>query len=166
MAQAEGREGGQVQGGGENVTRASFRTTAQLHGKTATGIEVPPGIVASLGAGQRPAVRVTVNGYTYRSTVAVMGGAFLIGISAEHRKGSGVSAGDEIDVELELDTAPREVTVPADLAEALDREPAARKRFDSLSYSHKQQHVLAVEGAKTAETRQRRISKAIGMLAE
>jgi hypothetical protein len=124
-------------------------------------MQVPAEVVAALGAGKRPAVRVTINGYTYRSTVATMGGELLLPVSAEVRAGAGVAAGDEVGVEVELDTAPREVTVPPDFAAALDAEPAARQHFDSLSYSNKRYHVLAIEGAKAAETRQRRIAKAV-----
>ena len=130
-------------------------------GTTATGMQVPAEVVAALGAGKRPAVRVTINGYTYRSTVATMGGKLLLPVSAEVRAGAGVAAGDEVEVQVELDTAPREVTVPVDFAAALDAEPAARQAFDSLSYSNKRYHVLAIEGAKAAETRQRRIAKAV-----
>jgi hypothetical protein len=138
-----------------------FQTTVLQARKTATGIEVPPDIVEALGSGKKPPVRVTINGYTYRSTVAVMGGVFMISVSAENRQAAGVAAGDEVEVDLELDTEPRVVTVPADLAEALDAHPAARQKFDRLSYSHQLQHVLAVEGAKAADTRQRRISKMV-----
>ena len=106
-----------------------FRTILEATGKTTTGIVVPPELVEELGAGKRPPVRVTINGYTYRNTVAAMGGAFWVGVSAEHRAGAGVAAGDHIEVELELDTAPREVTVPPDLADALDRDPAAKQFF-------------------------------------
>ncbi|HEV8653240.1 MAG TPA: YdeI/OmpD-associated family protein [Actinomycetes bacterium] len=141
-----------------------FRTTIQQGGKTATGIQVPEEVVEALGSGKRPAVRVTINGYTYRSTVAVLGGVYMVGVSAENRAGAGVAGGDEVDVEMELDTAPREVTVPADFAAALDAEPAARRTFDSLSYSNKSWHVLQVAGAKTDETRQRRIAKSVGIL--
>ena len=143
-----------------------FRTTLEQGGKTATGIRVPPEVVEALGAGRRPAVRVTINGHTYRSTVAVMGGAFMVGVSAENRAAARVSGGDEIDVDLELDVAPRVLTVPDDFAVALDAEPAARRFFDGLSYSNRQWHVLSVEGAKTAETRQRRIVKSVEMLRE
>ena len=141
-----------------------FPVTLQLAGKTATGFEVPAEIVSALGAGKRPPVKVTIGKHTYRSTIAPMGGVFMIGVSAENRQAAGVAAGDRVEVDLELDTEPREVTVPADFAAALDREPAAKQRFESLSYSHKREHVMAVEGAKTDETRQRRISKAITML--
>ena len=143
-----------------------FRTTILAGGKTATGIRVPPEVVAALGSSRKPAVSVTINGYTYRSTVATMDGEFMIGVSAANRAGAGVSAGDEVDVDLELDTAPREVTVPPDFAAALDRDPAARQTFDGLSYSNKSWHVLSIEGAKTEETRQRRIAKSVEALHE
>ena len=143
-----------------------FRATVLQTGKTTTGIEVPPEIVEALGRGKRPAVTVTINEYTYRNTVAVMGGVYMIGISAEHRTGTGVKGGDEIDVDLALDTAPREVNVPADFAAALDADPDARRTFDALSYSNRSWHTLQVEGAKTGETRQRRIAKSIEALRE
>jgi hypothetical protein len=141
-----------------------FRTTIQQSGKTATGIQVPDEVVEALGSGRRPAVKVTINGYTYRNTVAVIGGVYMVGVSAEHRAGAGVEGGDEVDVDVELDTAPREVAVPADFAAALDAEPNARRTFDGLSYSNKSWHVLQVTGAKTDETRQRRIAKSVDLL--
>jgi hypothetical protein len=143
-----------------------FHATLELAGKTATGFRVPPEVVEALGRGKRPPVLVTINGHTYRNTVAVMGGVFMIGVSAEHRAAAGVQAGDELEIDIELDTAPREVTIPADFAAALDADANARQAFDRLSYSHKQQHVLAIEQAKTAETRQRRIDKSISTLRE
>ena len=138
-----------------------FRTTIELGGKTATGFEVPADVVAALGSHKRPSVRVTIGGYTYRSTVAVMGGRYLIPLSAENRAGAGVAAGDEVEVGLVLDDAPREVEVPADLAAALDAEPGARARFDGLSYTNRKEIVRSVEEAKAAETRRRRIEKAV-----
>lgn len=143
-----------------------FRTTVELGGKTATGIRVPPEVVVALGSGKKPAVRVTINGYTYRSTIAVYGGEFLLPVSAEVRERAGVAAGDEIEVVVELDTEPREVVVPHDLAAALDADAAARQFFDSLSYSNKRRVVLGIEDAKTAETRQRRIVKSVEKLRE
>jgi Bacteriocin-protection, YdeI or OmpD-Associated/Domain of unknown function (DUF1905) len=143
-----------------------FRTTLVQTDKTATGFRVPDDAVALLGAGRRPKVLVTINGYTYRNSVAVMGGESWIGVSAEHRAGAGVKGGDELDIDLELDTAPREVTVPADFAAALDAEPAARQTFDSLSYSNRSWHVLSIEGAKSEETRKRRIEKSVAALKE
>jgi Bacteriocin-protection, YdeI or OmpD-Associated/Domain of unknown function (DUF1905) len=141
-----------------------FRAALELHGKTATGLQVPEEIVTALGSSRRPAVRVTINGYSYRSSVVSMGGVFLLGVSAENRAGAGVSAGDVLDVDLGLDTAPREVAVPADFAAALDAEPRARTAFEALSYSNKRRVVTAIEGAKTEETRQRRIAKSVATL--
>ena len=143
-----------------------FRTTILQGDKTATGIRVPDEIVEALGSGKRPAVTVTINGFTYRNTVAVMGGQYMIGVSAENRAGAGVKGGDEVDVDIELDTAPRVVSVPADFAAALDAEPDARHTFDGLSNSNKGWHVLQVEGAKSDETRQRRIAKSVATLRE
>ena len=143
-----------------------FRTTLLQNDKTATGFRVPDDVVEALGKGKRPPVRVTINGYTYRSTVAVMGGAYMLGVSAENRAGAGVKGGGEIDVELELDTSPREVSVPADFAAALDAETSAKRTFDSLSNSNKSWHVLQIEGAKSDETRQRRIAKSVEALRE
>ncbi len=141
-----------------------FRTTVLLGGKTATGFVVPDEVVAALDAGKRPAVTVTINGYSYPSTVARMGGQFLLPLAAEHRLATGQSAGDEIEVDVELDTAPREVVVPPDFAQALDAEPPARAFFDGLSYSQQRWFVLSVESAKTAATRQRRVDAALDRL--
>jgi len=141
-----------------------FATTILQTGKTTTGIQVPDEVVEALGGGRRPAVKVTVNGYSYRSTVAVMGGTPMVSLSAEHRAAAGLVGGDQVEVDLELDTTPREVTVPPDLAAALDAEPAARRTFDALSYSNKSWHVLQVTGAKTDETRQRRIARSVDTL--
>lgn len=143
-----------------------FQATLQLSGKTATGFEVPEDVVTALGASKRPPVRVTINGYTYRNTVATMAGTFMIGVAANHREAAGVSAGDVVEVELELDTEPREIEPPADFVEALDAEPEAKAFFDGLSYSSKRWHVESVEGAKKPETRQRRIEKSVGLLRE
>ena len=141
-----------------------FHTTILQSDKTATGIHIPDEVVEALGSGKRPAIKVTINGFTYRSTVAVMGGAYMVGVSAENRAGARVAGGDEVDVDIELDTAPREITVPADFAAALDAEPAARRTFDALSYSNKSWHMYQITGAKTDETRQRRITKSIDAL--
>jgi hypothetical protein len=141
-----------------------FSAVLQLHGKTATGFEVPAEMVAALGAGKRPPVRVTIGRHTYRSTVAVMGGVFLVGVSAENRAAAGVKAGDAVDVDIELDTDKREVEVPDDFATALTADRVAGQTFAKMSYSHQRQHVLAIDDAKTEATRQRRIAKAIEML--
>jgi len=138
-----------------------FRTTILSAGKTAAGIQVPVEVLDALGTSRKPAVKVTINGFTYRSTVATMDGRFMIGVSNEVRKAAGVAAGEDVDVELELDTEPREVVVPADLASALAAEPAARTFFDGLSYSNKRRIVEPIADAKTAETRQRRIDSSV-----
>jgi len=141
-----------------------FATTVEAAGKTATGLPVPADVVEALAAGKRPAVRVTVGGHTYRSTVAPRGGRFLVPLSGENRAAAGVAAGDAVEVELEVDTEPREVAVPADLAAALAGDEPARAAFERLAYSHQLRHVLAVEGAKAAETRQRRIATTLERL--
>jgi Domain of unknown function (DUF1905)/Bacteriocin-protection, YdeI or OmpD-Associated len=143
-----------------------FRATVQLGGKTATGIEVPPELVRALGPSRRPPVRATIAGYTYRSSVASMRGRFMLPVSAAVRQGAGVAAGDEVDVELALDTEPREVTLPPDFASVLHGDARATRFFDGLSYSNKQRHVLAIESAKTPETRRRRTAKAVAALRE
>lgn len=141
-----------------------FRTTVLLHGKSATGIEVPADVVEALGPGKRPKVTVTINGHSYRSSVGVMGGVSLIPISADVRATAGVAPGDEIEVDVEPDTGPRVVEVPADFAAALDQVPAARAAFGKLSYSGQQRYVLGIGQAKTPETRQRRVEKAVAEL--
>ena len=143
-----------------------FRTTILQAGKTATGIRVPDEVVEALGKGKRPPVRVTINGFTYRSTVAVMGSDYMVGVNAENRASARVAGGDEVDVDIELDTAPREVILPADFAAALNADANARRTFDALSPSNKGWHVSSVEGAKTDETRQRRIAKQVEALGE
>lgn len=143
-----------------------FRTTVLQTGKNTAGMEIPPAIVEGLGAGKRPPVTVTVKGFTYRSTVAVMGGVYMVGLSGERRAAAGVRGGDVVDVDIELDTAPRELAIPPDFAAALQAEPAARKTFDALSYSNKSWHTLQIEGAKTDETRARRIARSIDILKE
>ncbi len=143
-----------------------FRGTITLNGKTATGIEVPADVVEALGSGKRPKVRVTIAGYTYRSSVAPYTGMFMIPLAAVHREAAGVAAGDEVDVELEIDAAPREVTVPPDFATALGAEPKAQRFFDGLSYSQRRWFVEGIEAAKKPETRRRRIDSAVKRLKE
>lgn len=143
-----------------------FRTTILQTGGTAMGFEIPDEVVASLGAGKRPPVTVTINGYTYRNTVAVMGGKYMIGVSSEHRGPARVKGGDEVDIDLELDTAPRTIEVPPELATALDADPAAKATFEKLSYSNKSWHTLQVTGTNNPETRTRRIEKSIAALRE
>ena len=138
-----------------------FRATVLQGMKTATGIQVPDAIVEALGGGKRARVAVTLNGYTYRSSLAVMGGRCMVGVSADVRAASGVKGGDELEAEIVLDTAVREVEVPAELAAALAADLAATATFESLSYSNKRRHALSVESAKTPETLARRVEKAM-----
>jgi Bacteriocin-protection, YdeI or OmpD-Associated/Domain of unknown function (DUF1905) len=141
-----------------------LRVELEQNGKTAVGFALPEETVLSLGKGKRPPVTVTINGYTYRSTVAPMGGRYLVGVSAENRAGAGVVGGQTVDIDLELDTAERTVELPDDFAAALDADPAARQTFDALSNSNKGWHVSSIKGAKSEETRQRRIEKSIAAL--
>lgn len=141
-----------------------FSTTLSQTGANTTGIEVPPAIVEELGGGGKPKVVVTLNGYTYRSSVAKVGGVYLISVSADIRSKTGLNGGNPIEVTLELDNAPREVSLPEDFAAAMAAAPAAKAKFETLSFSNQNRHVLSVEGAKTEETRQKRIAKAIDEL--
>ncbi len=140
-----------------------FRTKILPAGKTAAGIEVPAKVVAALGSSKRPPVRATINGFTYRSTVAVMGGKFMLGVSNEVRKSAGVAAGETVDIDLDLDTEAREVPIPPDFAAALARNPKATKFFEGLSYSKKLRLVTPID-VKDAETRKRRISDTVARL--
>ena len=141
-----------------------FRATLETNGRTATGIEVPTSVVDALAAGKRPPVRVTLHEHTYRTTVARMGGRFLVPVSAEVRRAAGVTAGDELDVGIELDDAPRTVDVPADLAAALAEAPAAAQAWEKLAYTHQKEWARSVEDAKKPETRARRIAAAVEAL--
>ncbi|REK75012.1 YdeI/OmpD-associated family protein [Paenibacillus paeoniae] len=143
-----------------------FRTEIILGGKTATGFEVPREVVEAMGPTKKPRVVVKIGDYTYRSTVAVMDGKFMLPLSAENRQGAGVAAGDQVEVELTLDTEPREIVVPHDLAAALAQEEAAASFFAGLNYSNKNRIVYQIGQAKTAETRERRIHKAVESLKE
>jgi hypothetical protein len=148
-----------------DAKKVSFNTTILQLGNN-TGINVPDEVVEKLGAGKKPPVIVTVNDYTYRNTIAVMGGKFMIGVSADIRSKTGIKGGDKVKVTLELDTKPREVEVPADFQRLLDKNSKARQFFETLSYSNKQRYVLPLGQAKTEETRQRRMEKAINDLIE
>jgi hypothetical protein len=141
-----------------------FRATVDLHGTTATGIEVPADVVAELTSGKRPKVTVTIGPHSYRTTVALMGGRYLIPLSAENRNAARLSAGDEVDVDLALDAAPRVVDVPDDLAAAIAGVPAAQATFDQLAFSHRKEWVRWVTEAKKPETRQTRITKTVEAL--
>lgn len=141
-----------------------FTTTIELAGRTATGIPVPEEVVLGLGRGKRVPVTVTLGGHSYRSTIAAYNGVYMLPLAAEHREAAGVAAGQEVEVDLEVDDAPRVVDVPEDLASALAGDEAARAAFQRLSYSNKRRIVLSVEGAKAAETRARRIDRAVAEL--
>ena len=143
--------------------RVKFTTTLELAGKTATGMVVPDELVEKLGAGRGPPVKVTIRGYTYPNTIAVMGGRYMIGVSAEHRTGAGVAAGDKVEVTLELDAQPRTVDVPADLAKAL-KAAGVRDAFDRLAFTYRKEHARSVEEAKKPETRARRVEKIVESL--
>ena len=141
-----------------------FRTKVLLSGKTATGVEVPAKVVEGLGSTKRPLVRVTINGYTYRSAIAVMGGTYMLGISDEVRRNAHVAAGDNVDIDIELDTQARDVEVPPELAKALAKDAKARKYFESLSYSGKYRLAGPIANGKTPETRERNLAKAMEQL--
>ena len=134
-----------------------FRTVIEQSGATATGIPVPEEVVASLGPGKRHAITVTINGHSYRSSVAPYRGKYMIALSADNRDKAGVAGGDEVEVTIELDDQPRTVEEPAVLTAALDADPEARAAFDKLSFSNQRRHVLAVDGAKSDGTRVRRV---------
>ena len=142
----------------------TFHTTLISGGGNTTGIEIPEEVVLGLGRGKRVPVVVTVNGYTFRNTTAFMGGQYLVGVSAAHRAASGLTAGDPIEVTLEVDDAPRVVEVPPELAEALAGDAIASAAWAKLSYSHQRQHVEPIADAKSPETRARRVAKTIGAL--
>jgi bifunctional DNA-binding transcriptional regulator/antitoxin component of YhaV-PrlF toxin-antitoxin module len=142
-----------------------FKTAImQADGMDATGIVVPDAVVEKLASGKRPKVAVTLNGYTYRSTVAVMGGQFMLPLAKAHREAAGVKPGQKVEITLELDTAPREVEIPKDFAAAL-KKAGLRAAFDKLAFTHRKEHIRAIEEAKAAETRARRIDKALAMVA-
>jgi uncharacterized protein YdeI (YjbR/CyaY-like superfamily) len=117
--------------------------------------------VDALGSTKRPLVSVTINGYTYRSAIAPMGGVYMLGISEEVRNAAHVKAGDTVDVDLELDTKPRDVEVPLELAKALAKDAKAKKYFESLSYSGKYRLAAPIANGKSAETRERNLAKAM-----
>ena len=144
----------------------TFKTTLmQATDVNATGIRIPSEIIEQLGAGKKPRVKVTINGsYTYSITVAVMGTAYMIGFSAEHRKASGLKPGQEIEVNIELDTAPQIIEVPDDLAAALAEKPGARAAFDASAPSARKEFVRQVNEAKAADTRARRVAKIVEKL--
>lgn len=139
--------------------KTTFSTRVKASGNN-TGIEVPAQNMAELGSKKTPTVRVSLSGYTYSSTVAVLSGRFMIPLSAAHRQASGLKAGDPVEVTLELDSEPRTVEVPPDLRAALSQ-AGLNERFDGLAFSKRKEFVRQVEEAKTQETRERRIAKVV-----
>lgn len=138
-----------------------FQGVLQLHGKTATGFEVPAEVLDRLGGGRRPPVRVTLNGHTYRTSIGSMGGRSLLPVSAEVRRRAGIAAGDEVDVEVVIDTEERTVEVPEDLDAALAGNPVAAAAFGRLSHSVRSRFALAIEQARSPDTRRRRVERAV-----
>jgi hypothetical protein len=147
---------------GDEQEGVTFETTLRASGNN-TGIPVPGEVIEQLRRGKRPPVLVSVNGYDYRSTVAVMGGQYLIGLSAAVRAATGLEGGDPISVTLKVADSPREVDVPDDFAAAMDGQEPARQFFDLLPNSLQRYHVDNINAAKTPETRERRINKAVGV---
>jgi hypothetical protein len=131
--------------------------------KNTAGIVVPAGIVEALGKGKKPPVRVTVSGYTYRSTVATMGGRFLIALSAENREAADVEGHKEVRIRLELDMEPRNTPPPNDLKAALAK-ARLLEALEKAAHSGRKEFVRQVEDVRTAETRERHISKVVAAL--
>jgi len=148
--------------------KGEMRITAELlaTGGNTAGFQIPEATVGELGGGNRPKVVVTVNGYSFRTSIARMGGSFWLGVSADRRTEAGIKAGDVLDFDVALDTAPREIEVPDDLAVALAADPAAKTFWDSMSYSNQRWHAEQITGAKKAETRAARVEKSVTMLRE
>ena len=157
----------EIEGYNHNSMIATFITTVTKDDQVnATGLPVPPEAVTAMGSGKKPKVKVTLNGYTYRSTVAAYGDVFMLPLSAEHRNAAGVNAGDQVEVSIELDLEPRIVEVPGDLSAALASQPGAQAAFDRLSYSLRKEAVRQVESAKAQETRERRIAAIVAKLSK
>jgi Bacteriocin-protection, YdeI or OmpD-Associated/Domain of unknown function (DUF1905) len=145
--------------------KETFTTTIlKAEGLNATGIRVPGEVISALGSHKKPKVKVSLNGYTYRSTVSAYGDVYMLPLSQEHRAAAGVQAGDEVEVTLELDLEPRTVEVPDDLAAALAEKPGATAAFDALSYTMRKEYARQVNEAKAQETRTRRIAGIVAKL--
>ncbi|HEX7133666.1 MAG TPA: YdeI/OmpD-associated family protein [Iamia sp.] len=143
-------------------TSQTFRTTLWSAGGNNVGIVVPEEVVAAFERGKRVPVVVTIDGdYQYRNTIAAMGGQLLISFNSQTRAATGLGAGDEVEVRLDVDDAPRVVEVPADLAAALAADPAAAAAWAALSYSKQRAHAEPITAAKTDETRARRPAKTL-----
>lgn len=145
----------------------TFTTTiTKAEGLNATGIRVPGEVIAEMGASKRPKVKITLNGYTYRTTVAPFGDVFMVPLNQEHREAAGVGAGDEVEVTVELDLEPRTVEMPEDLQAALSEKAGALEAFEALAYSKRKEFVRQVNEAKAQETRNRRITGIVDKLGE
>jgi hypothetical protein len=140
-----------------------FRAEVEPHERM-RGLEVPREVVEALDGGARPPVIITINGHSWKSRVAIMRGRHLIGLSNANRSAARLVVGEEVEVQLVLDTEPRVVTEPPDLARALDADPLARAAYDRLAHTHRRGIVLAIERAKRPETRTRRIEEAVARL--
>jgi antitoxin component of MazEF toxin-antitoxin module len=140
-----------------------FKTKIVQSGNN-TGINVPAEIIEGFNAGKKPPVKIAINKYSYQSTVAVMGGKYMVSLSKAHREAAGVNGGDAVEINVELDDAPRTVEVPADFQKVLNKNAAAKKSYEALSASKKKNMVLLITEAKTEETRFKRIEKAIASL--
>jgi hypothetical protein len=141
-----------------------IKTQLVATGGTTTGFVIPEDVVAELGSGRKPAVQATVNGHSWRTSIAFMGGRFLLGASAAVRSAAGIAAGDDVDLDIVLDTAPREIATPDDLAAALRPHPEVAAHLAGLSYSKRRAIIENIEGAKTDATRERRVAKAVEQL--
>ena len=149
-------------------SRSTFTARLESGGEGGawTLVRIPDDVQQDLGASARIAVRGTINGYGFRSSIFPDGGARIMMVNRAMQQGAGAASGDTVRLVIEPDSLPRTVTVPADLARAFTRAPAAREKFDGLSYSHRKAYVEWIEEAKRLETRQRRVEKAIDMLSE
>lgn len=143
--------------------RAELRPAGDTGG---SAFDVPPDVAAALSDAKRPPVTVTINGHGFRTRLAVYGGQPMVGVSKANRVAAGIDLGDEFEAELALDTAPRVIEVPPDLAAALAADPGASETFDRLSYTHRRDYVLWITQAKRPETRARRVTGALERLRE
>lgn len=145
-------------------TGMRLRLELESSGGNTAGFHIPDHVVEQLGGGRRPKVVVTVGSRTWRSSIARMGGQFMLGVSMANREAAGVSAGQTLDIELELDTAERTVEVPDDLAVDLDRDPAATEAWKRWSFTRRKEAARSLAEAKKPETRVRRLEKVLGDL--
>ena len=141
-----------------------LRLELEGHGGNTAGFVIPDSVVEELGGGRRPKVVVTIGPHTWRSSIANMGGQFMLGVSMENRAAAGVSAGETLDVDIELDTAPRTVDVPEDLAAALAQSPALSQTWSTWSFTRQKEAARSLTEAKKPETRTRRLEKVLAEL--